>query len=297
MLRVAMLAAAALLPAAAPAASPSAPLVLQFPDTMQAGGNAGAAPGVAFALIGAWANAALNEQSAERVEAFRVQAAAIDFASVITQSFRCVGVPAPRTACRASLALPDAPDDKQLAAQLAAQGFVDFLIVDVVPLLTPEHFRVRALAKEMSVTPKGLRVSRQYAAIYDTRAPADLVAAGDVARLQDYWREGSPARIEQEAVAAAEELERALSFLSEQLEANGGKPVFVKQLPDIKELEASGRAACRGMCGQVRVVRTDPRIWITSTAATGAPGAVIASLDANSAQHSVNLFGLVLALD
>jgi hypothetical protein len=52
------------------------------------------------------------------------------------------------------------------------------------------------------------------------------------------------------------------------------------------------------MCGQVRVVRdTGPRVWITSTAATGAPGAVIASLDENSAKHSVNLFGLVLALD
>jgi hypothetical protein len=99
-------------------------------------------------------------------------------------------VPAPRTECRAPLALPDAPDEKELAAQLATQGIADFVIVNVVPLLAPEHFRVRALAKEMTVTPKGLRTGRQYGAIYDTRAPPGLIAANDVAQLQDIGARG-----------------------------------------------------------------------------------------------------------
>jgi hypothetical protein len=48
----------------------------------------------------------------------------------------------------------------------------------------------------------------------------------------------------------------------------------------------------------VRVVRdTGPRLWVTSTAAGAPTGAVIASLDDNSAKHSANLLGLVLMLD
>ncbi len=299
MLRILLLTAATALPAISFGAPSTAPLVLQFPETMQAGSHTGVAPGIAVALIGAWANAAMDKQSARQVGAFREQTAGFDFAAAVQEALRCVGVAEPRTACRELLTLPASDDEEDLAAQLSARGISELVTVNVVPLLTDTRFRVRAFARELSVTSKGLRTSREYGAIYDSRAPQSLIDGDDADRLREYWREGDPPRLRREALAASQELEHALSFLSDSLEANGGKPGFAKQLPPIKDLQSSGRVACRGMpCAQVRVVRgSRSRLWFTSTAAAGSPSPVIASLDENSAKHSVNIFMLVATLE
>jgi hypothetical protein len=73
----------------------------------------------------------------------------------------------PRTNCREPLTLPDAENSKELAARLAAQGVDEFVTVDVVPLLTAEHFRVRAFVK---VTAKGVRTGREYGVVYSLGA-------------------------------------------------------------------------------------------------------------------------------
>jgi len=280
------------------AARSAAPIVVQFPATMQARGG-GAAPGLAYAVIGAWANAAADRQSAAQIEAFRERTGGIDFPGAVRDRLRCVGTPEPRTACRDLLTLPSAQDERELAAALAAAGTTQFMRVSVVPLLSDERFRVRAFVSEMAVTPKGLRTTRAYGAIYDSRAPQELVAAADTARLRDYWAEGTPPRIEREALDAAGEIERALSFLAGKLDAGAGKPEFAKSLPSLDALRDAGRVACRGMpCAQVRVIGDfGPRLWLTSTASFGAYGPVIASLDANSAAHSSNLFILVITLE
>lgn len=293
-----VLAASQSLPAIAGAVSPvspTAPIVVQFPENMQAG-RAGTPASLAYALIGEWANAAQNRESAQQVEAFRAQTEGLDFAGIAGESLRCLGVPEPRTACRESLTLPAAEDEDVLAAQLAASGVTEFVMVEVVPLLSAERFRVRAFVNEMTVTPKGLRSTRRYGAIYDTRAPQSLIDAGPE-RVAEFWSEGQPSRIRRETRAAAEEVERALSYFGEKL-GDGPRPKFAKDLPGIKELEASGRAACRGMpCAQVRVIRDDgARMWLTATNPFGALGPAIASLDESSAKFSVNLFGLVLLL-
>ena len=296
---VVLLAAAQLLPAMAGAAKPDVPLVVVLPDTMQAR-SAGAAQsyGLVGGLIGAWADAATNKRSAPQVEAFRELTAGIDFASAVQESLKCLEIPEPRTTCRELLTLPEAEDDKELAARLMEQGVTAFVTVSVVPLLTDEHFRVRAFVTERVVTPKRVRAGRAYGVIYDSRAPQELIDAENPDLLREFWREGEPPRIEREALAAAAEIERALSFLSDQLGMNT-TPEFAKSLPKIDELEESGRVGCRGTaCGQVRVIReSGPRLWLTATTAFVPYGPVIASLDESSAKHSVNMVVLAVTLE
>ena len=168
--------------------------------------------------------------------------------------------------------------------------------MDVVPLLSDERFRVRAFVTEMVVTPKGPRSERSYGAIYDSRAPKDLVDAANPERLKEFWR--ADGRILREGQAAAEEIGDVLSFLSTNLALDSSKPAFAKAFPKIDELEAAGRIDCRGMpCSQVRVVRDQgSRLWVTATNPFGTYGAIVASLDENSAKSSVNVFGLVFGL-
>jgi hypothetical protein len=291
------IAAAQLLPAIAGAATPNAPLVVLFPDTMQAQGSV-TTMGLAGGLVSAWVNKAANRQSAPQVEAFREETAGVDFVSAVLESLKCLGVPEPRTACRELITLPAVNEEEELAAELIEKGVTELVMVNVVPLLTDEHFRVRAFVTESVVTPKGLRTTRSYGAIYDSRPPADLVEAENPDLVTAFWRDGEPARIERESLAAAVEIESALSYLGEQL-GDDIKPEFAKALPKIDELEESGRVACGGTaCGQVRVVRdSGPRLWLTATTAFAAYGPVIASVDENSAKHSVNLVLLALTLE
>jgi hypothetical protein len=288
-----------LLPVIAPAQSP-APLVVRFPETMQAGRNIGPEPqGLTADLIGSWASKAMDKQSAPRVAAFREATAGLDFVAAVQESLKCLGVLEPRTMCRELLTLPAAQNGKELAAQLLASGVMELVMIDVVPLLTDEHFRVRAFVTEMTVSPKGLSPIRSYGAVYDSRAPADLIDSKNADRLKAFWREGEPSRIERESRAATQELERALSFVREQSKPGEGRPAFAKELPKIKELKESGRVGCGGTaCGQARVVRDfGSRIWLTSDPTYGTYGPVIISVDENAAKHSVNPVLLVMLLD
>lgn len=291
---VRLCAATALLPLSAGAADPNAPIVIRFPETMQSGTGAasGVGYGVAGALLGAWVDSARDKRSAPQVVAFREATARVDFIDATQQSLKCLGVPEPRTACRELLTLP-AVEGGELPAHLIASGVTELIIVNVVPLLTDERLHVRAFVQEMAVGPKRLSSTRVYGVIYDSRAPKALIDAENPDDLKAFWREGEPSRIERESLAAAQDIERALSFLSDHVNGLETRPEFAKALPKIDELEESGRIDC-GAAGcstrfGVHVVPEDgPRTWLTSNGTYGS-GPVIVSLDENSLTRSTNV--------
>jgi hypothetical protein len=275
------------------------PTVIRFPETRLTDSTGGKSLGLGADLLMMWVDSAVDRATTREVERFRAAAGTLDFPATMRAELKCLAVPEPRTQCPEPFTLPEAGNRKELAAKLTARGMTDLRVVEVVPLLSAERFRVRAFVHEVQVRPDELKVRRVYGALYDSRAPQALIDAKNPAALEAFWKEGTPARIEREASASAAELEQLLSLLDQKLPADRKDDRFWTSLQRIDALKTSGRIACRGTpCRDVRVLRdSGPRLWFTNIREMPGKGVVAASLDEISAKHSTNIFLMTVTLE
>jgi hypothetical protein len=219
-------------------AAPTEPVyVVLRADQQQKEPNAG--------LIGKWATAAVNKQSARKVQSFMRVLGTPDFLAQSQSAFRCFASSQP---CDAALPFADVEHFAQAVRSAPSEeGYV----VELMPELVAEQLLIRATAYRVRMgtdgSPLPIKTDRAFYALFTTRAPAALTRSGKskVAALEDYWSEGEPRRIARETTRGLAQINALFAMLIRQ---EGGGPgeatVNLNDFPDKKRLACKGKMLC-----------------------------------------------------
>jgi len=279
------------------AADPAPVLLIIHGDIGAKTPNGGSA-GLLVVGIGAWANHALNKQSAVKVAHFKTAIGAMDFQGEAGRALGCVGATEP---CADRVAMTDI---NQFELALMTRPGRDGVIVELTPELIAEQMLIRAVMHHVVLSDnkpsdeKKPRVDEGtgYIAVATTRAPKDLIAnrKSNAAALDQYWSSGEPSRIVGDARRGLSEITALLALLAKDGQADGKLPETWKQLPKVKDFYDSGRIKCSGpaFCASTYVLKDngDSFILVSSGATAGWLDAAAAANYSNLPAYS--MFGL-----
>lgn len=277
----------------APAAQTSAGLPPEAPIVLVMNERAYGVPD-GFGLVGAMIGKSTNNVAQAQVEAFKQQTAGIAWADLAAEEFSCISMgDKPAAECRKVFV---ADGLESLVGLFDRYDAPKLILVELVQTyLDPMRYRARAVIHELTRGKKSYREDRLFTVLFENFLPPSLWQKTP-AEAAEYWRSGTPSRLEADARRSLKEL-HALAEYVDALKTEPRKtPPEWKQLPKVATLVESKRAHCVGMpCRNVRVLEErGERTWLVNDKPL-IPfyGPSAASLDANAMLNQTSLYVLV----
>ena len=262
----------------------SAPVAVVLPPSYEASSDpqARASGGLLVGML----ESHINKKAQKQIDQFQAELAEPTFAERVRTSFACIGSEQVSPDCPRALLLTGATSDAE--QQLRQANVQRVLVIRLHPLKTDERIRMRAIVNDTVVGADGLRVTRYFTAVFESRAPGE-----DPKSSAAYWTEGSPSRLAREVDKGIEELRQMLTLLDREVMPGDSAPASWATLADTDSLKQAGRLKCGGAgCSKHRVVRdAGDRVWLTTLYAQGPTlyGWSIVSLDDATAKRYSNI--------
>lgn len=223
----------------------SAPVLVVMQKDQALKAQVSGSAGLLVPLIGMWATASVNKNSARKVERFKSTLAPTDISEQATSVFNCF---ATTTNCTEGKVFVDAgPFSEAVRANPAHEGYV----VQLLPELVTEQVMIRASAHRVYVANDSAgTVTHEesgYFALYTTRAPAEILASKKKpAPIEEYWSQGEPRRIVEASRRGLVEINTlfAMQIRDEGLTDPTPTLTNLKDFPDKKRLACKGGPVC-----------------------------------------------------
>jgi len=218
-------------------------LVLMRKDQQTPAPKTDGTQGILLPLIGAWATASVNKNSARKVEKFNATLAPAKLPAQAEGAFRCFATT--RACTEGPVFTDDVAFSQAVRASPAKEGFV----VQLLPELIPEQLLIRAYAHRAYVADDAAHAlvheEAGYFALYTTRMP-EVPKKAKPAELEQYWSQGEPRRIEEASRRGLAEINAlfAMQLRDEGLSDPTPTLVSAKDFPDKKRLACKSGPVC-----------------------------------------------------